>query len=231
MKRIAIVLFVASMFVVGSRDLALSYYSFYGFYDNFGELNVKIGTHLFGKMNVNYKNPDLNDRNGVRDSDIGVDFTGEYLISCAHLLEDIEILKLGAGVSYLLPTGINTDNGKYFYSYLPIYFTLQVNPFINSFDEYLHGIFVKGNIGYNILFDFKAENLPNCKFDNSGGIYYSFFGGYEFCFGLIIYVGYNVHKSNSKVSEYNSAGIIGNKESINLAYSYVTLGAGYKFKI
>ncbi|MDR2437015.1 MAG: hypothetical protein LBD17_02980 [Endomicrobium sp.] len=231
MKRVVVVLFVVSMFIVVSRDLASSYYSFYGFYDNFGELNVKIGGHFFGKMNANYKNPDFNDRNGVRDSDIGVTFTGEYLISCAHLLGDIEILKLGAGFSYLLPTDINTSNSNYSCSYLPIYFTLQVNPFINSFDEYLHGIFVKGNIGYNVLFDFKAGNLPNCKFDNSGGIYYSFSTGYEVPFGVIIDLGYNGYTSTSKVSEYNSAGIIGNKESIDLAYSNITLSVGYKFKI
>jgi hypothetical protein len=230
MKRILVVLFVVSMFVIGSKNVALSYY--YDFYDdNFGELNVKIGAQLLGKMDVNYKNPDSNDNNGTRDSNWGGTFTVEYLISCKHLLEGIENLKFGAGLSYLLPRGIDTIDSKYSYSYLPIYFALQVNPFMSSFDEYLHGIFIKGNIGYDVLFDFKVKDFSNYKVDNTGGIYYGFFAGYEFQFGLIFDLGYNVYKSKSEVSQYNASGISIDKKSIDFTCSNVTLSLGYKFKI
>lgn len=130
----------------------------------------------------------------------------------------------------MLPRRINTINNKYSYSYLPVYFTLQVNPFINSFEEYLHGIFVKGNIGYNVLFDFKMENSTNYKFDNSRGIYYGFFAGYEFQFGLIFDLGYNVYKSKSEF--YNVAEDVSeSKKRMNLTCSNLTFSVGYKFKI
>jgi hypothetical protein len=228
MKRITSVLFAVSMLVVGSNDVALSQY--YSFDDNFGELNVKVGSQFLGKMDVNYKNAGPDDKNGTRDSDIGFIVTGEFLIPFRHFLDDMNSLQFGAGLSYSFPRRINTASSTYSYSYLPVYFTLQVNPFINSFEEYLNGIFVKVNIGYNVLSDFKMEDSTNYKFDNTRGIYYGFFAGYEFQFGLIFDLGYNVYKSESEF--YDVVGdVTGTKKSMNLTCTNVTFSVGYKFKI
>ncbi|MCA6085821.1 hypothetical protein [Candidatus Endomicrobiellum agilis] len=107
---------------------------------------------------------------------------------------DLEIVKFGPGFSYLFPV----SDGEESFSYLPIYFTIQVNPFINVLDEYLHGLFVKGNIGYNALFDFENKDYNEYKFDKSGGLYCGISAGYEFPFGLLFDLGYYMYKSSMK---------------------------------
>jgi hypothetical protein len=88
MKRIVVVLFVGSMFIVGSRDLALSQY--YSFDDNVGEVNVKGGSQSFEMMNVNYENAGSDDKNGNRGSDIGSTISVEVLIPLEHLVHKYE---------------------------------------------------------------------------------------------------------------------------------------------
>jgi hypothetical protein len=198
---------------------ALSYY--YGFYyDNFGELNIKAGSQFVGKIASRSTEED----NVSVNLDIGFCVTAEYLIYCGRFSQDLEFLKFGPGFSYLFPRGIDVKDGKDSYSYLPIYFTLQANPFISAFDEYLHGIFVKGSIGYNVLFDFKSKE-DYSKLNNNGGVYYGISGGYEFSFGVIIEVGYHVYKS--KIEVVHGDGSFG---KANLTNSNVTVNVGYKFK-
>jgi hypothetical protein len=181
--------------------------------DSFGDLNIKAGLQSVGGRATETDN---RDRDYVeRYSNIGIAVTCEWLIDLPKISE---ILRIGAGCSYVVQEKLfkKGDISGLFFSYFPIYFTLQVNPFISSFDEYLHGIFVKANIGYNILFDIVASIDREVKNFHNGGVYYGLSSGYEFRKGWIAGIGYNVYK--------------GVQEEVNYTHSAITFDVGYKFK-
>ncbi|MDR1434294.1 hypothetical protein [Candidatus Endomicrobiellum devescovinae] len=144
-------------------------------------------------------------------------------------------MKFGVGLKYLLPTQAKTDllknnDGKSAkFSYLPIYFTLQINPFVKSNEEYLKGLFVKGDIGYNAYFSSNFKELFNDQGFSStkdkGGLYYAFGAGYEFPFGLVFDITYGIYKSSFEASSRDG------KVKNDFTYSCVGLNVGYKFKI
>jgi hypothetical protein len=227
MKKIVATLFIVIMVVVVCKREGLSYY-YYGFYDNFGELNVKLGPQL-GEIKAikSYSKTDNISANENNQESVNVNlnpgfcFTGEYLVLC----KGIEFLKFGPGFSYLLPREIDSNDNKDSYSYIPAYLTLQVNPFISAYNENLQGIFVKGNFGYSVLFNFKRKDLSaGYKFKNTGGIYWGLFLGYESPAGVIIDFGYCVYKSNIEVNNSDYY------EEVALTYNTVTLNVGYKIR-
>jgi len=86
----------------------------------------------------------------------------EYLVTLDRCFsQSLDFLKCGLGLQYLMPTKIDREfKSDIKFSYFPIYFALQFNPLVKSNDEYLKGIFVKGNIGYNAYF---SSNIKDVK--------------------------------------------------------------------
>jgi hypothetical protein len=206
MKRFkAVYLVLVGLLVGGAMSSALAS-------DNFGELNVKAGLNLTTVMKAKYGGeastaklkpcPSLN---------------VEYLLTLGCFSQSLDFLKCGLGLGYLVPTKIDKAASNTKISYFPIYFTLQFNPLTRANDEYLKGIFVKGNIGYNAYF---SSDLKNAK--DTGGLYYAIGAGYEFPFGALIELMYSEYDSSSKFDD-------GSKT--NFTYSCVGLNVGYKFKI
>jgi hypothetical protein len=110
---------------------------------------------------------------------------------------------------------------------------LQINPFVKSNEEYLKGLFVKGDIGYSAYSssNFKELNTSpesSINIKDKGGLYYAFGAGYEFPCGLVFDITYGIYKSSVEISE-NMENI--DKVKIDFTYSCVGLNVGYKFKI
>jgi hypothetical protein len=243
-KKIVIALFAASLLICIGKGHALAS-------DHFGELNLKGGLILNGKGDVTFEM-----RNRTKDSkftmssdlDHGFSFALEYLIPCSHFFQDENLFKFGLGLGYLPSLKIKEFKdapNDFRLSCLPIYFTLQVNPFPSQ-HELLHRIFIKGNIGYSlnlsndqILSDgiinknkgiIKLLNIAQIsKRSNVGGIYYGLSAGYEFPVGIIIDLAYCVYNFGSECKYSSNIGDF----DMNLGYTsqFVALTAGYKFKI
>jgi hypothetical protein len=138
-------------------------------------------------------------------------------------------LRFGVGVKSLFPTGGSGEYSKVKFSYLPIYFTFKINPFVKS-----NKIFVKGDIGFDAYFssdlkdytteDPSGETVKHIFTDNEG-IYYAFGVGYEFSNGLIVGMTYGIYAS--------SVGLTEGRTSTKYFFTYkcVSLNFGYKFKI
>ncbi|MDR1104478.1 MAG: outer membrane beta-barrel protein [Endomicrobium sp.] len=231
MKRFkAVYLVLAGLLVSGAMSVALAS-------DNFGELNVKAGLNLSTKFKSELE---LTNRELLfANLKPGVSFAGEYLILAEHLVSSLDFLKFGVGLKYLLPTKLK-DNDLTLavklakFSYLPIYFTLQINPFVKSNEEYLKGLFVKGDIGYSAYSSSNFKELLNnspisTNIKDKGGLYYAFGAGYEFPCGLVFDITYGIYKSSVEVSENMEN--MEKRDKINFTYSCVGLNVGYKFKI
>jgi hypothetical protein len=229
MKRFkAVYLVLVGLLIGGAMSSALAS-------DNFGELNVKAGLNLSTEFKTGQGDVSFSDN--LKPC---VSFAGEYLIPAEHLVSSLDFLKFGVGLKYLLPTQIETDsltiNGKSAkFSYLPIYFTLQINPFVKSNEEYLKWLFVKGDIGYNAYFSsnfkevFEQEGISSIK--DKGGLYYAFGAGCEFPFGLTLDIMYGIYKSTIEGSILNEETGLARKDKKDLTYGCVSLNVGYKFKI
>jgi len=186
-----------------------------------GEVNAGLGLALGGtvkadrSMSAGLGPPESNSESAQIG---GISLYGEYL----YLINDI--IKVGGGLQYLIEREVadvlDVESSKF--SYLPIYLTVQVNP-INAAKE----IFLKGNIGYNLLFtDSIVKGYgPGVDRDEKGGLYYGISAGYEFLFGLVASVSYDVYSSETKYS------IGGNYDKFEYTYSIIGLNVGYKFKI
>jgi hypothetical protein len=202
--------------------------------DNWREFNVKVGFQFAGKIKIEYKNPDPDEKDETLNLNSGFIFSGEFLIPCEYFSESVENFKFGMGFSYLFPRDYKR-NANVSISYFPVYFTLQVNPFIGVQNKVFHGIFLKGNVGYNFLFDFKDKGLyNNSKIDKTGGLYYAFSEGYEFPFGLVIDLSYTVYRGSIKILHYNDTSASGGGNYFandDLIYRDVTFNIGYKFKV
>jgi hypothetical protein len=195
MKKLMAALFTASL-LIGSEGHALAS-------EHFGELNLKAGLQLNGKGDLSFEiitNPhsDYEGKGSISmDFDPGFALTGEYLIPCSHFPRGKNLFKFGLGISYL--PSLKTKSkflGDWNISCLPIYFTLQANPFAHKL---LHRIFIKGNIGYSLKLSNNKSAVDNSGVEDifnfysdpksmmyPGRIYYELSTGYEFPFGITI---------------------------------------------
>ena len=129
MKRIKTVLLIlVGLLVGGAMSVALAS-------DNFGELNIKAGLNLTSMKRLDFLREQIIDAEKLNPS---VSLCGEYLISGERLVSNLNFLKIGLGLKYLFPSKFkikNTSIPDFKLSFLPIYFTLQANPFIKSNNE------------------------------------------------------------------------------------------------
>ncbi|MDR0398391.1 MAG: porin family protein [Endomicrobium sp.] len=226
MKRIRVVLLViVCLLVGGAMSVALAS-------DNFGELNIKAGLNLTSLKRIDLLRSQKFDAEKLNPC---VSLCGEYLISGERLVSNLNFLKIGLGLKYLFPSEFKIKNisiPDFKLSFLPVYFTLQANPFIKSNNEVLKGMFVKGAIGYNAYFSQNVKEITPIQFKKSkGGLYYAFGAGYEFPFplGLVFDITYSIYNSSIEtILKYEGHTI--EKES-DFSYSCVGLNVGYKFKI
>ncbi|MDR1696178.1 MAG: outer membrane beta-barrel protein [Endomicrobium sp.] len=167
------------------------------------EVNLKLGLDPSGKFKA-----ESSAGGGLEPSEFGVNLSGEYLYRA------YEILRVGAGLEYLFPRGVDIAGGEK-YSWLPFYATVLVNPLKSA-----PGLYLKGNIGYSILFnvvDFPEGVDPRSK---KGGIYWALGAGYEFGFGLVFEAMYGSYSSSYNRSE---------AETFDLTYGKFGINIGYKF--
>jgi hypothetical protein len=197
----------------------------------FADLNVKAGFNYQQKMDIK--------TDGYRGD--GKLCEG-YHLNCEYLTPLISAFKIGGGVEFCFPR-MRKDAGRSLeFSWLPIYFTVQVNPFQNGENE--KGIFFKGNIGY--IVDFSSTEAwidAPTKVDDKGGLYFALSTGYELPCGLILEIIYSQYRTNSERSEdkirtYKSywtgetySYIDTVTSSWDFFYSRIGINVGYKFNI
>ncbi|GHT50376.1 hypothetical protein AGMMS49990_02670 [Endomicrobiia bacterium] len=192
-----LILVAAMVFVLGGV----------AFSDFAGEVNVKVGPEVYG--NVSWKDKikmkgGTDERKESIPVGISADLLGEFL----HPLPVNDSIKAGIGLGYLYPRKIKKkESDNLTFSYLPIYGTIQINPFSSA-----KGMFFKGNIGYTFFFnsmengqktvtvdDDKPGGEQVCRNDNDkikslkncGGLYCGIGAGYEFSNSLILDVMYS----------------------------------------
>lgn len=163
-------------------------------------INIKAGLDTAGNMSAS------RDGNGNKRVKVGISLTGEYLFKMN------DIVKLGGGMEYLLPRDFDTEFAPSF-SFLPIYLSAEITPI-----PPLRELYFKGNIGYNVLFDYDYELL---KFDEKGGMYFAIGAGYVFDFGLFLETLYGFYYGSL------SGGLL----DIGVAYTKLGFNAGYRFNI
>jgi hypothetical protein len=102
--------------------------------------------------------------------------------------------------------------------YLPIYFFVQVYPLISLENEYLKGIYLKGEIGAIPYFssNLEAKDL-GVDIDDKGGIYYGGGIGYTLPFNLFFEAIYSVRRAT----------IV--KHMVGFEDKVIKLSVGYKF--
>jgi hypothetical protein len=193
----------------------------------YSELNVKAGVDTFGALSF------LNKGNGGgRNTDIGYSAAAEYLYPVSG------IIKIGLGAEYLFSREtkeelLDDDDtmgqlwSSYEFNYMPVYLTAKI-----SLEETLEGLYLKGNIGYNVLHDLQLKSTLNGHSltsdfgsDHSGGIYFALGAGYEFPFGLLFDVMYSYYSDSFKFDVYSD---IINGRSV---YTKLGFNIGYKLDI
>lgn len=174
-------------------------------------INAKVGLDLFG-------NGSIKDNHGTSGSEKVKDsfsFSGEVF----HNANDF--FKIGIGVEYLTKREVK-DNPVEF-NFLPAYLTAEFTP-IKSLRE----LYLKGNLGYNILFDIDItvnDPLANAllaELTKKGGLYYAFGAGYAFDFGLILEAMYSYYYGTA---EYDPL------VKVDFTYDKFTFNVGYRFNI
>lgn len=187
------------------------------------EINIRAGVDLPGRFDI-----EVEDMAKKFDTEIGASASIELLAPTAY-----EKFKIGFGVEYLyyriyemkskildydfvndvwIIAGEETLKPQI--SFLPVYLTLQVNPFGSA-----KGLFVKGNIGY-IAYAEAYDKSGHHTF--SGNLYWAFASGYEFASGFLFDVSYSAY-----YGEYDSDAALSPK------FTYYKFGfnVGYKFKL
>lgn len=181
----------------------------------FADLNVMFGFDVLSKSKM-----EGDDKEIPFGNKIGFSVTSEYLYPVN------EMVKVGGGLQYLLPRKSNVngkaENMALKASYLPIYATVQVNPFKEA-----AGLFLKGNIGYSVLLKSEIKELSENGFDmdKKGGIYFGLGFGYEFENGLIFNAMYGYYTGKIEASSPSE------NVDIDVKTSQATLNIGYKFAI
>jgi hypothetical protein len=96
---------------------------------------------------------------------------------------------------------------------MPVYISAEISP-ISAVRE----IYFKGNMGYNVLFDYDVTGFENA----SGGVYLGFGAGYVFDFGLMLELMYGYYYGSGE-TPYGG--------NMSLSYGKIGLSAGYRFNI
>jgi hypothetical protein len=192
MKRLALTLAVVA-FVAGS---ALA-----------SQVNFNFGYDLAGSVS-GYK-----DISGSIDIKAGINLGAEYLFTPSR------VFKVGGGLKYFLPREADPAGNKF--SYLPLYLAVQWNPMGRSLEG--NGLFFRGNLGYNLLFSNDSPATKNYygSQSDSGGLYLSFGAGWEFPFGLVASLSYDLLYGSSDYGVFN----------YGFSYGKAALTVGYKLNI
>ena len=158
-------------------------------------------------------------------SDVNTSFTlsGEYMRCVAG-----QYLKLGGGFEVLMPRTYERDtyHGYKFddvFWYMPLYFSAQTNP-LKPVPE----LFFRLNLGYNLIYfdtNWDIGSVRSIRYN--GGFYYALAAGWEFPFGLFADVTYAVYNSSVKYSYWYSSSWY--RETIDITYTRIGIGVGYKF--
>jgi hypothetical protein len=182
---VAAMMIIAASFVTAQESSAGTGFSLAG--GKFGEINLKFGYQFEGAVRENTEWYDY-DIHSFYPTDPGISFGAEYVYSLFN-----QTLKIGVGAQYELPRRAwaqdpegGKENEGVKYSLLPIYATIQYHP-IRS----LQGLFIKGNVGYNILtsIELVPESLitPTSPVldEKKGGLYWQVSAGFEADWGLL----------------------------------------------
>ncbi|MCL2484678.1 MAG: porin family protein [Endomicrobia bacterium] len=161
-------------------------------------IHIRAGVDPIGTLEVGSQSGDMK---------LGITLSGEYLRQVN------DIFSFGVGAEYLIGREIDNSNNNTKLSYLPIYVTVKANPIFT-----LKEVFVKANLGYNILFG--VTDLSS-SVDTKGGLYYGLAAGYEFPSGLTLDVSYGVYETGLKYGPI----------TVDYSYSKVGINLGYKFKV
>ncbi|MDR2708567.1 MAG: hypothetical protein LBC07_01130 [Elusimicrobiota bacterium] len=138
-----------------------------------------------------------------------------FAIGAEYLYPVVQQFKAGVGMQYVLPRQTKTVNvdmldnqpgvtdmylnfsGRFKMSYLPVYLTLQYN--------IISGLYIKGNLGYNVYYDSGFEgglNRDELNFTekNTKGSYQAIIAGWEFRNNLVVEMGYEMYRSKTELS-------------------------------
>jgi hypothetical protein len=170
----------------------------------------------------------------------GVSVAAEYMIDGSKIIPALEPLTFGLGIKYL--TRRRGDDGGIWdegaaLSCLPVYLVFQLNPFLQL--DGLKKFYLKFDIGWiasvnlnlkpQIEADLKEDKIDGNASELNYGLYRAISLGYEFPFGLIFELSYNLYPLSfgQLCSEYDEI----NSYMIHLDYSVLGINIGYKLNI
>ncbi|MDR1952279.1 MAG: hypothetical protein LBQ37_02045 [Elusimicrobiota bacterium] len=219
------------------------------------EINVKAGFDIFDALDgtmkthstLNYDDITVSDKDYI--DSISGNGTGYSLFS-EYLYQPVNSkYKFGFGLGYILTNDVSlkiSDNEakdsdksgiRPTLQYIPIYITVQVNPF-----DLAKGVFFKGNIGYSFFhlnWNKNFEELfgdSNTRESLNGGFYGELAAGYEFSYGLILQLSYSFITSWAEY-KFRTPGVdditpweANGKQTFNFSYHKIGISLGYKFK-
>jgi hypothetical protein len=175
------------------------------------DVNLKLGI-TFLNSGAEYTTEGVSDGN---DKSFGTDIklSGEYMYKVNN------IFKMGIGlqiwhlaVNYTFSSGHNTNRSR---TFMPLYASIQANPF-NANKEF----FLRGNLGYSVVYD------NNYGDNEKGGMYYGISIGYEFKSGFIFEFAYEIYAYS-----YERLVMWDTTQDIDEYLGTTGINIGYKFKL
>lgn len=189
---------------------AIVFFAGIGFAGDKGTINISAGFDAVSNMSIEMYGDDASFGRKA-----GFNVSAEYM----HPINDM--IKIGGGLQYLLPRKATMKMGPEIdikTSVLPIYVSVQANPF-----KEVSGLFLKGNLGYNVLVDVDVKyGGHDMDVDSKGGIYAGLGCGFEFQNGFFFDVMYGYYAGKA---EPDAA------PSMDANISMVSLNIGYKFAL
>lgn len=172
-------------------------------------IGVKAGVDFGGSISGS------GDTSGSTDVKSGFSLAGEVLFPVSPVVE------LGGGLEYVAPRDFDVSGDKSKFTYMPIFFTINVHAWPNA----APGVFFKSNLGYNVMFSEDWSERGYTARDSKGGVYFGLGGGYVFDFGLSLDLMWGIYNASTEARRGSRDWDLG----FNL--SKVTLSVGYKFNI